>query len=335
MDWSLAVGGAIVGVIVGMTGMGGGALMTPMLVLFFGVQPLAAVSNDLVVTAFMKPFGGVVHLRKGTVNLELVKWLMLGSVPAAFCGVVALRFLVGDSTALQDVIKLALGAALLLAATGIGARAYLSARVRNKAPARGNPSPQQRSVSDATGLEQRRDCPTTVIVRRRTTVVVGALAGFVVGLTSVGSGSLVVVALLTLYPALPAARLVGTDIVQAIPLVASAALAHVIFGDFQLDLAAPLLLGSIPGVWVGAHMSARAPDRIVKAVLAVVLTASAFKLFGVPTAAVGWFLVVVAVAGPITWVLVRTDGRRRTAQPADLQAASEVGAPATPVDTTR
>jgi uncharacterized membrane protein YfcA len=158
------------------------------------------------------------------------------------------------------------------------------------------------------------------------TVVVGALAGFVVGLTSVGSGSLVVVALLTLYPALPAARLVGTDIVQAIPLVASAALAHVIFGDFQLDLAAALLLGSIPGVWVGAHLSARAPDRIVKAALAVVLTASALKLFGVPTAAVGWFMVAAAVAGPIAWVLVRRYVRRRPVQPPDLETASRLTA---------
>jgi len=309
MDWPLVAGGAIVGVIVGMTGMGGGALMTPMLVLFFGVQPLAAVSNDLVVTAFMKPFGGAVYLRRGKVHLELVKWLMIGSVPAAFCGVVALRFLVGDSTTLQDVIKLALGAALLLAATGIVARAYLSARRAGKTQASAEPAG---------------DTTAAVIVRRRTTVVVGALAGFVVGLTSVGSGSLVVVALLTLYPALPTARLVGTDIVQAIPLVASAALAHVIFGDFQLDLAAALLLGSIPGVWVGAHLSARAPDRIVKAVLAVVLSASAFKLFGAPTAAVGWFLVVAAVAGPVAWVLVRIYIRRRSGQSPDLEAATKM-----------
>jgi uncharacterized membrane protein YfcA len=133
---------------------------------------------------------------------------MLGSVPAAFCGVVALRFLVGDSTTLQDVIKLALGAALLLAATGIAARAYLSARLTSKAPVRAKPSRSQPSgvVRTGTGLEPRRDSATGVIVKRRTTMVVGALAGFVVGLTSVGSGSLVVVALLTLYPALPTAR---------------------------------------------------------------------------------------------------------------------------------
>src|SRR5262245_51907874 len=195
MDWTLAAGGAIVGVIVGMTGMGGGALMTPMLVLFFGVQPLAAVSNDLVVTAFMKPFGGAVHLRRGNVHLDLVKWLMLGSVPAAFCGVVALRFLVGDSTTLQDVIKLALGAALLLAATGIVARAYLSARLTRKASRAMASSFEPGGAPEAgTGREPRRAAATTVVVRRRTTVIVGAIAGFVVGLTSVGSGSLVVVA---------------------------------------------------------------------------------------------------------------------------------------------
>jgi uncharacterized protein len=306
MDWTLVAGGAIVGMIVGMTGMGGGALMTPMLVLFFGVQPLAAVSNDLVVTAFMKPVGGAVHLRRGTVHLDLVKWLMVGSVPAAFGGVLILRFLLGDSTTIQEVIKLALGAALLLAAFGIAARAYVSAR--------------------GEGGTQQHDSAPSVIVRRRATVIVGAVAGLVVGLTSVGSGSLVVVALLTLYPALSAARLVGTDIVQAIPLVASAALAHVLFGDFHLDLAAALLLGSIPGVWVGAHTSSRAPDGIVKSLLAVVLTASALKMFGVPTAGVGWFLLGVAVAGSIAWVLVRTTAARRSARPADPEPTSRVTA---------
>ncbi len=306
MDWTLVAGGAIVGMIVGMTGMGGGALMTPMLVLFFGVQPLAAVSNDLVVTAFMKPVGGAVHLRRGTVHLDLVKWLMVGSVPAAFGGVLILRFLLGDSTTIQEVIKLALGAALLLAAIGIAARAYVSAR--------------------GEGGTQQHDSAPSVIVRRRATVIVGAVAGLVVGLTSVGSGSLVVVALLTLYPALSAARLVGTDIVQAIPLVASAALAHVLFGDFHLDLAAALLLGSIPGVWVGAHTSSRAPDGIVKSLLAVVLTASALKMFGVPTAAVGWFLLGLAVAGSIAWVLVHTTAARRSARPADPEPTSRVTA---------
>ncbi len=112
MDLGLALAGLVVGAVVGMTGMGGGALMTPVLVLFFGVQPLAAVSSDLVASAVMKPVGGVVHLRRGTVNLELVKWLVIGSVPAAFVGVLVLRWL-GDGESVQQVVKVSLGIALL------------------------------------------------------------------------------------------------------------------------------------------------------------------------------------------------------------------------------
>jgi uncharacterized membrane protein YfcA len=326
MDWPLAVGGAVVGVVVGMTGMGGGALMTPMLVLFFGVQPLAAVSNDLVVTAFMKPVGGAVHLRKGTVHLDLVRWLMVGSVPAAFGGVVVLKFLVGDSATIQDVIRSALGAALLLAATGIAARAYLPARSTGQVATRTAPSISDRGASTGSEMaspSEPQGSAETVVVRRRATVVLGALAGLVVGLTSVGSGSLVVVALLTLYPALPAARLVGTDIVQAIPLVTAAALAHVIFGDFQMEVAAPLLIGSVPGIWAGAHLSTRAPDGLVKWVLAIVLTASALKLFSVPTVVVGWFLAGAAVVGPSGWLLARTLARRRSVPHSDGETVPE------------
>src|SRR5438067_7925482 len=118
MDFGLALGGLIVGLVVGLTGMGGGALMTPILVLVFGVQPLAAVSSDLVASFFMKPVGAFVHIRRGTVNWQLVKWLSIGSVPSAFAGVFVLRLLGGGSH-LQDVVKAALGYALLVAALGL------------------------------------------------------------------------------------------------------------------------------------------------------------------------------------------------------------------------
>ncbi len=124
MDLNLALAGFVVGVVVGLTGMGGGALMTPVLVLFFGVQPLAAVSSDLVASAFMKPVGGFVHLRRGTVNLELVRWLIVGSVPAAFAGVLVLRWL-GDGESVQHVVRVSLGLALFVAAGGLIAKAYV------------------------------------------------------------------------------------------------------------------------------------------------------------------------------------------------------------------
>jgi len=279
-----------IGIVVGLTGMGGGALMTPVLVLFFNVPPLAAVSSDLVASAVMKPVGSVVHLRRGTVHLGLVKWLCLGSIPGAFSGVLIARAL-GRGEAVQDFIRIALGVALLLAAVGLIVRAYLRLHEHaRRRDGRAAPLPEG---------------PPTLDLRVAPTVVLGVLGGLVVGLTSVGSGSLIIIALMALYPRLTANELVGTDLVQAVPLVASAALGHLIFGDFQLDLTTSLLVGCIPGVWVGAHLSARAPGGLVRRALAIVLLASALKLLHVSTRDTGIILALVLAVGPVLWMLVR------------------------------
>jgi uncharacterized protein len=270
--------------------MGGGALMTPVLVLFFHVPPLAAVSSDLVASAVMKPVGSVVHLRRGTVHLGLVKWLCVGSIPGAFSGVLIARALGGGET-VQQVIRIALGVALLLAAAGLTVRAYLRlvehARRRD---GRADPLPQG---------------PPQVVLRLMPTIVLGALGGVVVGLTSVGSGSLIIIALMALYPTLKASELVGTDLVQAVPLVMSAAVGHLIFGDFKLDLTTSLLVGAVPGVWLGAHLSARAPGGLVRRALAFVLLASALKLLNVSNRDTGIVLLLVAAIAPVLWMLVR------------------------------
>lgn len=301
MDVAVVVAGLVVGFVVGLTGMGGGALMTPVLVLFFGVAPLAAVSSDLVASAVMKPVGGWVHLRRGTIDWSLVRWLMVGSVPSAFAGVLVLRAL-GDSADVQAVVTVALGVALLVAAGGLVLKAYTTmlARVRREAARR-------------VGVAVPEVVERPVVVRPLATALVGAVGGLVVGMTSVGSGSLIIIALLALYPTLTANRLVGTDLVQAVPLVASAALGHVLFGDFQLDLTASLLAGSIPGVYLGAQLSSRAPGWIVRRALALVLVASGLKLLGVPNTALGLVLVVVATLGPALWAQVR---RRESARAA-------------------
>jgi uncharacterized protein len=243
-----------------------------------------------VASAVMKPVGSVVHLRRGTVHLGLVKWLCVGSVPAAFSAVVVARFL-GDSDDVQSVIRTALGVALLLAAAGLIVRAYIRliehARIRD-----GRAAP----------LRQGRP---RVEVRPLPVVLVGIAGGIVVGMTSVGSGSLIVIALMTLYPRLTASELVGTDLVQAVPLVASAALGHLIFGDFQLALTTSLLVGSIPGVWCGAHLSARAPGGLVRRVLAFVLLASGLKLLDISTRETGIILLVVLIFAPVLWMVVR------------------------------
>jgi uncharacterized protein len=289
-DWPLSAAAFGIGIVVGLTGMGGGALMTPVLVLFFDVLPLTAVSSDLAASAIMKPVGSVVHLRRGTVHLGLVKWLCTGSVPAAFGGVIIARSL-GAGEGVQNVIRTALAIALLLSAAGLMVRAYMRlvehARVRD---GRAAPLPQGRP---------------RVEVRPLPVLMVGILGGIVVGMTSVGSGSLIIIALMALYPHLKASELVGTDLVQAVPLVASAALGHLMFGDFQLGLTTSLLVGCIPGVWLGAHLSARAPGGIVRRALAFVLLASALKLLDVSTTHTGIILLAVAVVAPLLWMVVR------------------------------
>ena len=294
LDLTIVLAGLIVGFVVGLTGMGGGALMTPVLVLFFNVTPLAAVSSDLVAAAVMKPVGSLVHMRHGTIHWGLVRWLMAGSVPSAFAGVLVLRAL-GDGEQVQTVVRTALGVALLLAAGGLVVKAYLSmvATAREEAAkARGEQVPEPA------------DGP--VVVRPLPTLLVGAAGGLVVGMTSVGSGSLIIIALLALYPTLRANTLVGTDLVQAVPLVASAALGHVLFGDFKLDLTTSLLVGSVPGVWLGAQLSARAAAGLIRRALALVLLASALKLLGVPTVPLGVLLLAVVLVAPWVWASVRS-----------------------------
>jgi uncharacterized membrane protein YfcA len=290
IDPLLALASFGIGIVVGLTGMGGGALMTPVLVLFFNVPPLTAVSSDLVASAVMKPVGSFVHLRRGTVHLGLVKWLCLGSIPGAFSGVLIARSL-GHGQEVQHAIRIALGIALLLAAAGLIVRAYIRlvehARRRD---GRAPPLPEG---------------PPSVNLRIIPTIVLGALGGVVVGFTSVGSGSLIIIALMMLYPTLTANELVGTDLVQAVPLVASAAVGHVLFGDFHMDLTTSLLLGCIPGVWVGAHLSARAPGGLVRRALAFVLLASALKLLNVSNTNAAIALGLVLVFAPLLWMLVR------------------------------
>jgi uncharacterized membrane protein YfcA len=231
----------------------------------------------------MKPVGASVHLRRGTVHLDLVKWLVLGSVPAAFSGVLLLKAL-GDGEVVQDRIKLLLGAALLVAATSILAK--------------------QRVAATRSGSTT----PVAPTARPLPTVLIGVVGGLVVGLSSVGSGSLMIVLLLALYPQLSARELVGTDLVQAIPLVGSAALGHLLFGDFRLGVTASLLLGSLPGVYLGARVSSRAPDGLIRPILVLVLTLSGLKLLGASNAVVG---ACIAVAAAVAAVMVVRKRRTR------------------------
>lgn len=289
IDPLIALAGLIVGFVVGLTGMGGGALMTPILVILFRVHPLAAIGSDLVASLFMKPVGGFVHWRRRTVEKSIVRWLLIGSVPAAFAGVFVIR-LFGAGDALQRRVQLLLGVALLVACFGIVAKSYLDARHRR-------------------ALDQSAEAA-PVTSRPVLTMLVGAVVGLIVGMTSVGSGSLMIVLLMLVYPALSSRRLVGTDLVQAVPLVGAAALGHVLVGDFTLGLTVSILIGSIPGVYIGSRLSASAPDVLVRPILVFVLAASAMKLLNFSNTSLLVGLIAVAIALPPFWVLIaRTRAR--------------------------
>ena len=267
LDPRFVASGLLGGFAIGLTGMGGGAILTPLL-LALGVPPSTAIGSDLIASIVMKPVAGSVHARAKTVRWDLVRWLTVGSVPAAFVGVAASRLLTrhGDAG-----LRRAIGLALIVAATAIVVRTI---RLRRQASADRDRGP---SAGKSTGESTVESAPMAP-VRRLPTVVIGVVGGFLVGLTSVGSGSLMLVALAILYPRLASAELVGTDVVQAVPLVGAAALGHVLIGDFKAGLTLALLIGGIPGAYVGARLSSGSATRFIRPALLTVLVASATKL---------------------------------------------------------
>jgi uncharacterized membrane protein YfcA len=280
VDPYIVLGSAVIGFLVGMTGAGGGALMTPMLILLFGVKPSTAISSDLVAAVLMRPVGAAVHLRRGTVNLRLVGAMVAGSVPMAFLGAYLLH-LMGSSSAAEKRVQTALGVALL-----VGAAAMLL-----------------RFVLDRRSGEDRSGVISQVRLRMVPTFVIGMIGGLIVGFTSVGSGSLMIVLLLFVYPTIGANQLVGTDLTQAVPLTAAAALGALAFGHVEISVTTSLILGSMPAVLVGSFLSSRAPDRYVRPVITFVIFASGLKYVGVGTQALGWVLCAVLFAAGGLWLL--------------------------------
>jgi uncharacterized membrane protein YfcA len=279
VDPYIVLGAAVIGLLVGMTGAGGGALMTPMLILLFGVQPSSAISSDLVAAVLMRPFGAAVHLRRGTVNLRLVGWMVLGSVPMAFLGAYLLHLL-GHAKSAQQHIELALGIALLVGATAMALRYVLD----------------RRSGTGRTGVVHE------VVARPLRTIAIGMIGGIVVGMTSVGSGSLMIVMLLFVYPLLGANQLVGTDLTQAVPLTLAAALGALAFGHVEFGVTVSLIIGSVPAVLVGSLVSSSAPDHYIRPVITFVIAASGLKYVGVGTTALGWILCGILLAAAAIWL---------------------------------
>ncbi|MBL8508151.1 MAG: sulfite exporter TauE/SafE family protein [Chitinimonas sp.] len=255
MDLAYIIAGLAVGFIVGLTGVGGGSLMTPVL-LWFGINPATAVGTDLLYAAFTKCGGVIVHQRAGNIDWKVNGWLTAGSVPAALLTVLVLHVWHPDVTTLNALIKHALGIALLLTALAILFKTRLLALTRGK---------------QATSTDNKPSLPLK-------TVMVGVLLGVLVTLTSIGAGAIGTIALFLLFPLIPTARLVGTEIAHAVPLTLIAGLGHAGLGHVDWLLLANLLCGSLPGIWVGSHLTGRVPDGALRPALALMLALVGLKL---------------------------------------------------------
>ncbi|MGD9664557.1 MAG: sulfite exporter TauE/SafE family protein [Novosphingobium sp.] len=253
LDWLYTLAGFAVGVMVGFTGVGGGALMTPLLVLVFGVAPQTAVGTDLIYAATTKTAGSAVHGWRETVDWKIVRRLASGSLPAAFVTLLALHLFGEAASVVQTVIVYLLGVMLLITAVAVAFQTSIIRWAANRHPVR----------------EGRELLPT---------VVLGAVIGTAVSLSSVGAGAIGVTALLMLYPSLPMARIVGTDIAHAVPLAFVSGLGHWAVGGVDTGLLMNLLVGSIPGVILGSLLATHVPDRLLRPALALVLLVSGFKL---------------------------------------------------------
>jgi uncharacterized membrane protein YfcA len=292
IDPYIVLGSAVVGFLVGLTGAGGGALMTPMLILLFAIKPSTAISSDLVAAVVMRPVGAIVHLTKGTVNLRLVGWLVLGSVPMAFLGTFLLH-LIGDADSAEKTIEIALGTALLLGAAAMILRYALD---------------KQKGYTRQGAVRE-------LVVKPVPTVAIGMVGGLIVGLTSVGSGSLMIVLILFLYPAFGANQLVGTDLTQAVPLTLAAALGSLAFGHVEFSVTTSLIIGSVPAVMVGSFLSSRAPDRYIRPAITFVIFASGLKYVGVGTTALGWILCATLFGAAAVWLAYVRPWQKQLAQP--------------------
>jgi uncharacterized membrane protein YfcA len=293
MTWQFTLTGLLIGVLVGMTGMGGGSLMTPILVIVFGFKPTYAVGTDILHGAIFKTFGAVRHRRLGTVHARLTLWMFLGSGPMSLLGVALASWLArhyGDGV--QSAEGYAIGAALLLGAAGLVAKTFVKRGVQ---------------PDDAPFILQRRD--------KLLALLIGAVFGFIVGLTSVGSGTFFGLVMVMVYP-LTIAKIVGTDIFHAAALLWVAGVGHLVQGNVDLHAMAWLLLGSVPGIWISSRFTLRMPQDALRLGLAGVLALSGIKLLNVPQSS---YVIAVGLALGLTafavWLLLQS--RRSASERAD------------------
>jgi uncharacterized membrane protein YfcA len=288
MTWQFTLSGFLIGVLVGLTGMGGGSLLTPILVIFFGFKPTLAVGTDVLHGAIFKSFGAIRHRRLGTVHARLTLWMFLGSGPMSLLGVAAATWLSHHSSGAEDIESYAIGAALVIGGCGLVAKTFIQRGIQ---------------PDDAPFILERSD--------KLIAFALGAACGFVVGLTSVGSGTFFGLVMVLVFP-LTLPKIVGTDIFHAAALLWVAGFGHLAAGNVDLRTMMWLLTGSIPGVLLSSQFTPRVPDRVLRLGLASVLMLSGIKLIdfsGADYVIAGG--AIVAALGFAAWGLVARAGRRR------------------------
>ena len=277
MDFRYSLVGLLIGVLVGLTGMGGSSLLTPILILIFHVPPVWAVGTDVTYSTVTKAVGSLVHIRQKHVNFKIALWLACGSVPATLLSVTLVQYIRKHYASLVNGFILhAIGLTLILVAVLLVVKPFLTRRIEKKR------LETQKQTALAGESAEPASAPTTDYWEKRyrplVTALIGAFVGFLVGLTSVGSGTLIIVSLAFLFPRLTAKELVGTDIFQAFMLLAAGSIAYITAGTVNWQIAGLLLIGSLPGVLVGSRLSKYIPEPYMRPVLAVVLVISGWKL---------------------------------------------------------
>jgi len=274
VDYRISLVGLFIGFLVGLTGMGGGSLLAPIMILFFHIPPVWAVGTDIAYSTVTKALGSVVHIRQKNVNFKIALWLACGSVPATLLSISLVQYIRKHYGALVNgVILHTLGFTLLLVAVLLVLKPLIMRRLDQKR-LEAEKQTALRGETDST----KRSNHWEKWYRPVVTALVGAIVGFLVGLTSVGSGTLIIVSMAFLFPRLPSKELVGTDIFQAFMLLAAGAVAYLNAGTINWSIVGLLLLGSLPGVYLGSKFSKFIPDRYMRPVLATVLAISGLKL---------------------------------------------------------
>jgi hypothetical protein len=275
MDVRYSLVGLLIGVLIGLTGMGGGSLLTPILILVFRVPPVWAVGTDVTYSAVTKALGSLVHLRQQHVHFQIALWLACGSIPATLSSVLLVQALRRhDALVVNGVVLPALGGTLMLVALLLLVKPWLLRRLEQ----RGAAAQQQAALPDESRVAASTTGRWRKYARPGVVALIGAFVGFLVGLTSVGSGTLIVVSLALLFPRLTSKELVGTDIFQAFLLLAAGAIGYLSAGTVNWSLVGLLLLGSLPGVYLGSKLTQFIPEPYMRPVLALVLFISGWKL---------------------------------------------------------